>query len=73
MDKSTAVLAKFPAGKASFKQGHSTAPSSPQIIVNGAEKLLEKVRPSVIGYEDTARMQPQLSGIFQDHVTSNTC
>jgi len=51
----TAVLAKFPsAGKASFKQGHSTAPSSPQITVNGAEKLWEKLRPSVIGYEGTA-------------------
>lgn len=57
MDESTAMLAKFLTGKASFKQGHSTAPSSPQIIVNGAEKLLKKVRPSVIGYEGTAKMQ----------------
>lgn len=51
-----AVVAKFPDGMASFKvpARRLQARSSPQ-IVNGAEKLLERVRPSVIGQERVPR------------------
>jgi hypothetical protein len=45
------VAAKVATGTIPPARSSQGGGSSPQIIVNGAEKLLEKVRPSVIGYE----------------------
>jgi hypothetical protein len=69
MDNRTAVLANY-TGVEWSKVQLQALPRSSSSLVNGAEKLLGKVRPSVIAQKSTARMQPQMFWDVQDHVTS---